>query len=82
MLAVQAPGESVVGCVISKDLAWKHRGLQLGLGFVVGGLSAVTGTSGPVCLLPALIALRWNIHEALGCVFAPYFWRLVTHTFA
>jgi uncharacterized membrane protein YfcA len=68
LLAVHPAGEQTGVCGGSENGAWRNWGLQLALGFVVGGLSALTGTSGPVCLLPALIALRWDIHEALGWV--------------
>lgn len=36
------------------------------IGFAVGLGSALTGTSGPVILLPILICLQWDIKLALG----------------
>lgn len=40
--------------------------LELAVGAVTGFGSALTGTSGPVILLPILIILGWEIHHALG----------------
>ena len=39
---------------------------RVGIGLFVGLGSAVTGTSGPVLLLPILLTLRWETLEALG----------------
>ena len=39
---------------------------RVGIGLMVGLGSAVTGTSGPVLLLPILLTLRWETLEALG----------------
>eukprot|EP00056_Hartaetosiga_gracilis_P007086 m.103973 g.103973 ORF g.103973 m.103973 type:complete len:973 (-) comp12627_c0_seq5:135-3053(-) len=37
------------------------------IGTIVGFGSALTGSSGPVLLLPILLALRWDILMSLGC---------------
>eukprot|EP00038_Savillea_parva_P031026 m.82357 g.82357 ORF g.82357 m.82357 type:complete len:311 (+) comp9460_c0_seq1:277-1209(+) len=42
------------------------RILRIVVGLVDGFGSAITGTSGPVILLPILIALHWDILDALG----------------
>eukprot|EP00037_Helgoeca_nana_P004394 m.45299 g.45299 ORF g.45299 m.45299 type:complete len:292 (+) comp15183_c0_seq1:286-1161(+) len=42
------------------------RVLRAAIGLFDGFGSALTGTSGPVILLPILIALRWEILDALG----------------
>ena len=39
---------------------------RVGIGLLVGLGSAITGTSGPVLLLPILLTLRWETLEALG----------------
>ena len=39
---------------------------RVGIGLMVGLGSAITGTSGPVLLLPILLTLRWDTLEALG----------------
>ena len=39
---------------------------RVGIGLMVGLGSAVTGTSGPVLLLPILLTLRWETLETLG----------------
>ena len=39
---------------------------RVGIGLLVGLGSALTGTSGPVILLPILLTLQWDTLEALG----------------
>lgn len=48
---------------------WASSGviLRIVIGVFVGFGSALTGSSGPVLLLPILIALRWDIFVSLGC---------------
>lgn len=41
--------------------------LRVCIGIFVGFTSALTGSSGPVLLLPILISLKWDIFVALGC---------------
>jgi uncharacterized membrane protein YfcA len=41
--------------------------IYLFLGLVVGFASAISGSSGPVLLLPILFSLHWELGEALGC---------------
>lgn len=44
----------------------RGRSLRVVLGLLVGFSSALTGTSGPVCLLPVLMILRWEVLQSLG----------------
>lgn len=53
---MDAPGYATVG----------GRALRVVVGVFDGFGSALTGTSGPVILLPVLIGLRWDILDALG----------------
>ena len=49
---------------------WWHQimGWTLALGFIDGLGSAITGTSGPVILLPLVFMQGgWNVREAVGC---------------
>ncbi|XP_065834788.1 uncharacterized protein [Oscarella lobularis] len=45
---------------------WLQILVRLSIGLFAGCASALTGTSGPVVLLPILIILRWDIKLALG----------------
>ena len=45
---------------------WSGRLVRVAVGLVVGAGSALTGTSGPVILLPILLSLGWPTLEALG----------------
>ena len=45
---------------------WSGRAVRVAVGLVVGAGSALTGTSGPVILLPILLSLGWPTLEALG----------------
>jgi len=44
----------------------KGRGLRVVIGMFAGFASALTGTSGPVVLLPILFCFGWQIHDAAG----------------
>ena len=46
----------------------RGRALRVFIGLFVGFGSALTGSSGPVLLLPLLLILRWPVFEALGYV--------------
>eukprot|EP00911_Craspedida_sp_UC1_P000855 UC1_evm2s650 len=59
------------GRIPSSPVRWgadtaRGRALRLLIGLVVGFGSTLTGSSGPVLLLPALILLRWPVLESLG----------------
>ena len=51
---------------ILDESGWKGRVTRVGIGTVVGLGSALTGTSGPVILLPILLSLHWHTLDALG----------------
>ena len=55
----------------------KGRTLRIVIGFICGIGSSLTGTSGPVVLLPMLIAFDWDVLDALGvfvyvCMYVAY----------
>lgn len=58
--------ETVEPGSIVDHTAWKGRMTRVGIGTVVGVGSALTGTSGPVILLPVLLTLHWDTLDALG----------------
>ena len=45
---------------------WKGRLARLVIGCFTGFASALTGTSGPVVLLPILFIFGWQVHDAAG----------------
>jgi uncharacterized membrane protein YfcA len=62
-----APEEVEAAPGSHRDAAsWRGRAARLALGVVTGLGSALTGTSGPAILLPALLSLGWPTLEALG----------------
>jgi len=53
-------------CTLALTRRSRGRVLRLVIGLVVGAGSALTGTSGPVLLLPIVLSLHWHVHAALS----------------
>ena len=47
-------------------MTWRGRAARLVIGCFTGFASALTGTSGPVVLLPILFIFGWQVHDAAG----------------
>ena len=60
------PGPSSPSPLLLDPACWQGRLARATLGLLVGLGSSVTGTSGPVILLPLLLALHWPTLGALG----------------
>ena len=62
----QAASEEMEGWTTLAPTSIAGATSRVGIGLLVGLGSALTGTSGPVILLPILLTLQWDTLEALG----------------
>ena len=62
----QAASEEMEGWTTLAPTSITGATARVGIGLLVGLGSALTGTSGPVILLPILLTLQWDTLEALG----------------